>query len=43
LIKDKKYGIDLNTLDVFDYENIKKGIPIKIGTVNEKNGKFNII
>lgn len=42
IIKNKKFGLDLGTLELFDYNSIKnKGVQLKIGTVNELDGKFN--
>lgn len=44
IVKGKKFGLDLKSLELFDYNSIKnKGIPVKVGTVNEKDGKINII
>ena len=42
IVKGKKFGLDLNTLELFDYDSIKKkGFPLKVGTVNEIDGKIN--
>ena len=41
LIKGKKYAIDLVELIVYDYNSVKKNTPIKIGKINEIDGKLN--
>jgi len=42
IVKGKKYGLDLASLELFDYNSVKnQGIPLKVGTVNEGDGKFN--
>ena len=44
IVKGKRFGLDINSLELYDYNSIKnKGIKIKVGTVNEKNGKINIM
>ena len=41
LIKNKKYALDLNSLELFDYESVKvKGKPEKIGKVNRESSKI---
>ena len=40
-IKGKKYGADLATLELFDYDSVKKGIPLLVGKINEIDSKFN--
>ena len=40
-IKGKKYGADLEKLELFDYDSIKKGIPLLVGKINELDSKFN--
>ena len=40
-IKGKKYAADLTTLELFDYDSVKKGIPLLIGKINEIDSKFN--
>jgi superfamily II DNA or RNA helicase len=42
IVKGKKFGLDLESLDLFNYDSIKKqGVPLKVGMVNETSGKFN--
>ena len=43
LVKGKKFAIDINNLEVFDYDSVKQNTPLKIGTINEVDGKLNII
>ena len=41
LIKGKKYALDLNSLELFDYESVKiKKKPVKVGKVNRENSKI---
>jgi len=42
LVKGKKFGLDLLSLELYDYNSVKNaGVPLKVGTVNEGDGKLN--